>query len=97
MTKEAIAERKELARREELTIHAVQRPGWFISPASFHPRGKWCDDSAYTLPPTAEELVAAVLPNFVEGIGERLTCARDRARGPVSAWEARMQETAARV
>ena len=38
------------------------------------------DDPDYTLPPTAEELVAAVLPHYVETIAQRLTYARDRAR-----------------
>ena len=57
--------------------------------------GYEADDPNYSLPPTAEELVAAVLPGEVEYIAERLTQARTVFEALCAAWEARTQETAA--
>lgn len=95
MSKEAMAERKEHARREELTFKLYGALEGLVRLYPFPPEED--DDPDYPLPPTAEELVAAVVPNYVEIIAERLTEARTVLDALCAAWEARTQETAASV
>ena len=93
MSKAAIAARKEHAQREELTFKLYNVLDGLVELYPF--TREEVNDPDYSPPPTAEELVAAVVPNYVETIGERLMQARTVLDALCSAWETRMQETAA--
>jgi hypothetical protein len=94
MSKAAIAERKEYARREELTFQLYNAVDGLVAlyPFTREEQGYAADDPDYTLPPTAEELVAAVLPKYVEDVGDRLTQARTVLDALCRAWEAQRPE-----
>lgn len=98
MSKAAIAERKERARREELTFQLYNAMDGLVELYPVTPEELeeiLADNPTYTPPPTAEELVAAVVPKYVENIADRLMQARTVLDALCSAWETRMQETAA--
>ena len=97
MSKAAVAARKAEAHRQELSRTLESALDGFLElyPFTAEEVGYEAGDPDYTLPPTAEELVAAVLPGEVEYIAERLTQARTVLTAIESALEARMQATAA--
>ena len=97
MSKAAIAARKEPARRADLTMTLTHALEGLVElyPCTPEEYGMAADDPDDTLPPTAEELVAAVLPHYVETIALGLTYARTVLESLWNAWEVRMQETAA--